>query len=182
MLKEAEALENLREKPTGKAIDSCICIELKNANIEIAKIAISDLQRLSIRNIPDAIDTSIQGILTKGNEKTANFIRRDKYWLVHTEIPLNAANELFHHPIGRTSVIINGRDNRYEPLKHARPSNKEMANAALSLGREILTDEVMALYQQGIITGGLFISLYRIYTQDGLNLFAETMRKHGLAD
>lgn len=174
---------NIPKEVIGKgALDAYICTELKNANIKIKNHIMTDLEKASLKGVIGALDTSIRGTLAKGSQETASFIRRAGYWLVHTEIPLITANELFQNRIGRRCIIINGQTNHYEPLKHARPSGKEMSKAALTLGREIMTDEVMELYKQGIICGELYISLYHIYSQDGLNLFAETMRKHGLAD
>ena len=171
----------------GKVIDQSILNakirqELENANIEINEVSISELQRENLKKLVGVLDTPIRGSLKKNGKVTADFIRRSGFWLVHTEIPLEIANLLFDNPDGRKSIIINGVDNYYRPEKYARPSGEEIDKAASILKREISPSEIMTLYRKGIIKGDLYIGLYRICKQEGLRLFAQTLREHNLAD
>lgn len=175
-------MEDLGKISRKSELDKKIYTELKNAGIRVKIIPASDLGRASLKGVIGALDTPIQGMLTKNGRVTALFIRRNSFWIVYTEIPLGIANLLFRNPIGKKSISINGSDNHFEPIKYARPCEEEIYKATQILGREILSGEIMPLYNEGKIGGDLYISLYRIYTLEALNLFAKTMQEHGLAD
>lgn len=82
------------------------------------------------------------------------FMRAWYYWVVMGSVPLEVAQEMYANPIGKKDVRIAGHAGRVAPEKPwIRWDN----------GRWIVTS-------------------YHIDSQEGLNLFVETVKKHGLLE
>lgn len=81
------------------------------------------------------------------------FQRRWYYWSVTGYVPLAVAEEMYHHPDGKDKVRAGGDANSSPPSEH-------------------LLDR--------LVCGMQVVNAYHIDSQEGLNLFAKTMREHKL--
>lgn len=80
------------------------------------------------------------------------FNRRWRYWRIEGAVPLAVAQELYAHPVGRAGVRVFGDAGAPPPETWARDHG-----------------------------AGLAVHRYDIDTREGLRLFVDTLRKHGLA-
>jgi hypothetical protein len=84
------------------------------------------------------------------------FDRRWYYWSVKGKVPLEVAQEMYANPIGRKDVRVAGHCGCPEP----------------KIGE----------YGTDWDNGRWVVSCYHIDSQEGLNLFVETVKRHGLLE
>ncbi len=148
--------------------DRTIESELTQAGIEILKLPGS----LNLE-----VPASIIGIL--GPFK---FSRAWYYWEAEGKVPLAVANEMYETEIGRKFIRVAGHAGCPPPHEWAFPElDDSLASQLTALGLDCPTyDEIAELLDSGQITGDRFVNPYHIDSQEGLNLFAATLRKHDL--
>lgn len=81
------------------------------------------------------------------------FIRCWYYWSVTGYVPMDVAMEMYNDPIGRTAIRVEGHCGCPSPEDYT---------------------------SQPLVAGKQCIRSYHIDSQEGLNLFVETLRKHNL--
>lgn len=117
------------------------------------------------------------------------------YWVVNGPVPLSVAEELYAHPVGKRDVRVAGHCGCPPPSAWARHvdadgmrvrvdpdgSRERQANAFFDANpdlRESRGDRYVRSLAEAQVES--FIDNYHIDSQEGLNLFAETIRRHGL--
>ena len=84
------------------------------------------------------------------------FSRNWYYWCAYGYVPMPVAIELYEHPVGHASIRVEGHCGCPDPREY-------MARRPLVAGQRCVT-------------------AYHIDTQEALNLFVATLRKHNLFD
>ena len=124
------------------------------------------------------------------------FTRRWTNWQVTGRVPIDVAKELFKNPIGEKYVRVVGDCMGPQPEMYAswftadghgvRPLSEKSStentlkyltpgsSGAKFLGSLVFSDDPKSIGAQQYVTS------YHIDTQEGLNLFAQTLRAHGL--
>ena len=131
----------------------------------------------------DEVSASIVGRLGK-----YTFTRAWYYWCVTGKIPIKVATEMYKNPVGRADIRVNGNCGCPSPRKGAvwycegkviikkKDINFIKKFNKIDESEYFVTDENPAK-----INGAEgFVESYHIDSQEGLNLFVETLKKHGL--
>lgn len=162
-----EIMENLARNPT---CDMFIERELRDAGIRLVR---GNRQE---GEVPATISGAL-GAFT--------FTRAWYYWIVEGKMPLDVAKELYEDPVGKTDVRVAGHGGcpppedpwiRWEDSKEREiyPLSSKPKNYPESEpGYE-------AFFEDPSKIGKGYITLYHIDTEEGLKLFAETIRQHQL--
>lgn len=111
-----------------------------------------ELRRAGIPFVKDARHTGEVPYSVTGCLGKFTFVRAWYYWMVRGNLPLEVAKELHENPVGKTDVRVVGHCGC--------PPPEEWATK---------------------LDGELFVTSYHIDSEEGLALFAETLRKHDLA-
>lgn len=141
--------------------------ELKNAGINIIKGL----------TVPGEVRTNITGQFGR-----FIFKRAWRYWIVDGPVPLDIANEMYATEIGRRDIRVTGHAGCPPPEEWALPNLDDvLSNEIERLGIEsISSNKIRKLCINGEIKTPMFVNLYHIDSQEGLNLFSETIKKHNL--
>jgi hypothetical protein len=122
------------------------------------------------------------------------FVRRSTYWVADGPIPIAVALELYEHPIGRRFVHVGAVGTgpvpqgahvtwhtsdgaRVYPVAQGaldRSAHHPHAQAWMTSGPVVLHDRATAIGASG------YIDRYSIDSEGGLQLFANTLRSHGI--
>jgi len=155
----------------------------------------SELRRARIRRVygekcMGEVQASITGKLGK-----CVFNRAWSYWVVLCKVPLAVAEELYKDPVGKEDIRVSGNCGCPSPKKMATfidskgrtlypMSQKPKAGDSEPLNefiQKILADKTIAFVEDPSFNAKAFITSYHIDTEVGLRLFADTLKKHGLA-
>lgn len=147
-----------------KECDSDIQEELNEAGIEIQKIELGKTE------VPYTL---------MGKLGSFEFCRSWYYWVVKGDVPLEAAQEMYVNEIGRKDVRVAGNCGCPPPEEWALPTNIDEILSDMKIA-SIGIKELRDMCNEGKIVGPRFVSTYHIDSQEGLNLFTETLRKHNL--
>lgn len=128
------------------------------------------------------------------------FRRAWRYWMAEGRVPLHVAEELYADPVGVTDIRVSGdctcpapsddhvkwygddgvrlldfsqREEGERFLESRSPSLREASMRILAENRFV---------EDPSVVGRGFVDLYHIDTEIGLRLFADTLRRHGLAE
>lgn len=154
-----------------KECDDVIEMELKKAKIPIVTVSKSNSE----------VPYTLIGILVTNHHEVIGFTfkRAWTYWIVKGKVPLKIAEELYDNPIGKVDIRVAGHCGCPPPKEWAFPEE----NVFLDYLKEnkivdgITNGELAKLCNNGIIKGDRFVTTYHIDSQEGLNLFAETIKK-----
>lgn len=172
----------MRNLAGNEDADRFIRRELDEATVE----RVVHRERLSHSDVPTRIS---------GKLGPFGFRRFWYYWSVHGPVPLAVAEELYADPEGRKSVRVAGHC--------ACPPPSEWATHVDANGQEVVEDpdgneerEAQAFldahpdlravkiprYVRSLadVEVEAFVESFHIDSQEGLNLFVETLRRHGL--
>lgn len=159
------------------------------------------------RNAEGEVPTILYGLLPAAASRPHFVFRRAwYYWVVQGQVPLPVAQELYENPVGRKDVRVNGdctcpspeyprvtyigeegravrvpgETDRESFARYDRGESSElMAQVVEKVRREnrfVDTNEEMKSRSVDA-----YVDLYHIDTQEGLNLFVTTLRRHGVA-
>lgn len=157
----------------NRQCDATIRQELQEADIQIVQHP---------QPLRQEVPASLTGILTLNGQDAFKFTRAWYYWVVSGDVPLDVAREMYVDEIGRQDVRVAGYAGNDEPENWAFPKGDVIAEYLQEKGLESVNyGELAKLCNSGEITGTRFVGTYHIDSQEGLNLFVATMRKHGLA-
>ncbi len=126
------------------------------------------------------------------------FRRTESHWAVEGLVPLEAAQEMHADPIARSGLKVGGHYARPAPGQFATVWLDPQGNLMLRVADKEETEEDLAtLYPAAhrrmkrgtrvdfvadpALCGRGFVDGYHIDTDDGLLLFADTIRRYGLA-
>lgn len=112
------------------------------------------------------------------------FYRYWYYWVVWGDVPLEVAIEMYYgSAVGRRDVRCAGHCGCPPPNDWALPKRGPLKKVVKELG---ITDttygNLSKLCDEGTIDLPRFVDNYHIDSQEGLNLFVETIKRHGLID
>jgi hypothetical protein len=105
------------------------------------------------------------------------FVRAWYYYRVAGEVPLEVAEELYNCVLGKRDIRVVGHCGCPPPRGWACPRSEDIFEFGLenkSFG------EIRDLCECGGLNVPLFINSYHIDSQEGLNLFVEVIKRHGL--
>lgn len=88
------------------------------------------------------------------------FVRAWYYWCVYGNVPLNVANEIYNNPLGYRDVRTCGYAGNIDPNE---------------MKYDVYVHDDYSSFEKIYV-----IDSYHIDSQDGLNYFTETLRKHNL--
>lgn len=146
-----------------------------------------------IRNQPQEgeVPSSLRG-------KLGNFVffRAWRYWIARGNVPLEVAKELYDDPVGKEDVRVQGhcgcpapvepwiiwldKDGyRLLPISYRAKLVREHGEGSTLV--KLLDESDFRLVDSLESEGKPFIPVYHIDTEVGLRLFADTLKKHGLA-
>lgn len=122
------------------------------------------------------------------------FDRAWYYWRVHGHVPLHVAEELYNDPNGRQDVRVNGDCSCPEPSTQAFSVDRATGKIIIdekewqdglrifgNWGLDQLADwKTKYIPKSEAGEADRFISHYHIDTQEGLNFFMQTIKKHGV--
>lgn len=111
-----------------------------------------ELRRAGIEVVSGAKSNGEVSTIITGQLEQFTFVRAWRYWMVRGHVPLVVARELYENLIGKTDVRVVGHCDCPPP-------------------------EEYAVHLDG---GERFVTSYHIDSQAGLQLFADTLRKHKL--
>lgn len=160
-------------------INDCVCSELKKAGIPAI---LNDPKERG--EVPSEFDGKYKGFY---------FRRAWYYWMVTGAVPLEVAKELYANPNGVEDVRVTGHCGCPPPEDWA-------VEIEVNTGRKLVSDkqyeDILQLFEdhQDMLLRWKtehvreneagekrsFILSYHIDTQEGLNLFMDTIRKHNL--
>lgn len=101
------------------------------------------------------------------------------YWVIDGYVPLNVANILYSTDIGKKNIQVKGDCSCPAPMQWAKPKPLVLLPQLKRKGKELISQkDIREMIENGEITGDLYIDSYHIDSQEGLNLFIETLRKH----
>jgi len=165
-----------RDNGDGKAdpfVDECIRKELVEAGVPILNLKGPEfshsevpyscigviLNREHSKNLKEMNSFShhwdystVESLQRKGHFV---FVRAWYYWTVSGYVPLEIAEDLYDSTWGRQAVRVGGHAGNYDPKKY---------------------------YDLRRIAGQLCVPNYHIDNQEGLNLFVNVIKDHGLVD
>jgi hypothetical protein len=145
---------------------------------------------------PEPVDRSEVPMRVTGRLGSFTFRRLWYYYAVHGRVPLAVARELYEHPIGKRDVRVAGHcgcpppsewathvdAEGFEVVEDPDGSEEREARDFLAahpdIGQVRLPRYVRSLSDARVES---FVDNYHIDSQEGLNLFVETLRRHGLA-
>lgn len=174
----------MRNLAGDKECDRCIRAELDEAGIERVKLS----ERLK-REVAASIVGKLGPFL---------FERAWYYWVVKGPVPLVVADEMYAHPVGNKDVRVAGHcgcpppsewahyfDGDGVPLRSDPKGEKEAEHKAfLAAHPDWFADEPAAAIRfvpdAAAVAARAVVESYHIDSQEGLNLFVETIRRHGL--
>ncbi len=128
----------------------------------------------------------------EGQMRGFKFRRAWRYWVVEGRVPIEAARDLYENPVGRKAVRAGGDCTCPEPETQAEwfdfagqrvypdPTGEQEAKwrGFIETHPECRGEPGYFAPDPSVITGAhAFVTCYHIDTQEGLNLFVETMRK-----
>ena len=132
----------------------------------------------------------VRGKMRQGEVKTNitgrlgefTFKRAWYYWIVSGPVPLDVAKEMYATEIGKEYIRVAGHAGCPPPEEWALPNLDDvLSNEMERLGIEsISSNKIRELCNNGEIKAPMFVNLYHIDSQEGLNLFVETIRKYKL--
>lgn len=141
--------------------------ELQHAGIEIV-----ELGKPQNREVPASVD---------GKLGEFSFHRAWYYWIFHGAVTLEVAKELYADPVGKEGVRVAGHCGCPPPEEWAFPMDDVLIPQLKRLGKmDITFGDLAKLCNEGVIEGRRFVTTYHIDTEEGLRLFADTLKKHGL--
>lgn len=159
--------------------DDVINEELSQAGVPIIEVPRDEVHS----EVPYTLEGQMRGF---------KFRRAWRYWVVEGRVPIEAARELYENPVGRKAVRAGGDCTCPEPETQAEwlgfdgerlypdPTGEQEAR-----WRQFIETHPACRNEPGtfvpdpsVVPGAhAFVTCYHIDTQEGLNLFVETMRK-----
>ncbi len=153
--------------------DNQIRDELSQAGIQVLELG---------SRLKSEVPTSVIGVLVGNGSISFKFTRAWSYWIVSGDVPLNVAEELYADPIGHQYVRVAGHAGCPPPEDWVMPVSPTLSQQMREKGiRSIPFLELVAMCRRGELDATLCVQSYHIDRQEGLNLFAATIKKHGLA-
>jgi len=168
-------MRNLAGRPD---CDKYIAKELRKANIPIIGMDFSQ------HEVSASLAGSLRGFLFK---------RAWYYWTVRGNVPLHVAKKLYWHPLGK-QVRVAGHCGCPHPNQWADrllpnggqvwPENqrKDWEAYIARHPRAVEHSNPNDIFSDDPTIGLRYVTSYHIDTQDGLNLFAKTLRKYNLVN
>jgi hypothetical protein len=159
---------------------------------EITETVNLELRKAGIPQVPRAHDNGEVPALYSGRYESFIFERAWYYWVVEGMVPLAVAEELYANPNGERDIRVNGHCGCPAPAEWAvdvsesgqTVASDEEFEMGLRMFRTlpgILHDwETNHIPKSKAVNPRKFITSYHIDTQEGLNFFMDTIRKHGL--
>jgi hypothetical protein len=176
-------MKNIAGAPEPVATEQCAA-ELMEAGITVLRHKVT----------PERVEVKSRAYGQLGH---ISFRRNWYYWVAEGRVPLDIATLLYLDPIGKKDVRVEGDAGCPTPDKWARwymhngvqvlsLKDKEIATSYLvgtgilkECGQDILDHNCFS--DDPASTGALpYIETYHIDSQEGLNLFARVLRKHGV--
>jgi len=156
-----------------KDCDVYIINELNEAGITI----------LSVNQIKGEVPYTVIGIL--GN---FTFRRAWYYWMVDGDVPLEIAKEIYVSSVGKKDIRVAGNCGCPPPEEWAFPKPEVLIKLGICkppsnehpFGDGPTCEELAKMCNNGIITAPRFVDTYHIDSQNGLNLFVNTIKKYDL--
>jgi hypothetical protein len=161
--------------------DSAIRKELKEAGITVVDVGPSN------REVPYTVE---------GRLGSFKFWRAWYYWVVEGYVPLEVAKTMYANPVGKKDVRVDGHCGCPDPVYWAGLSQKEYDKYKVYLDKETVPPEWQSMFEghktiaeiQELFVKTMetldfktsHIRCYHIDSQEGLNLFAATIRKNDL--
>lgn len=116
------------------------------------------------------------------------FTRAWYYWMVDGDIPLNVAEEMYANPIGKKDVRVAGHCGCPPPREWAFPKMEVLNEKGIiklpdekhRFRQGPTYGELARMCNSGKINAPRLVENYHIDSQEGLNLFTSTLRKHNL--
>lgn len=127
---------------------------------------------IPVEQVAGEVSYSIEGQLS-----CFRFSRAWYYWVVDGDVPLEVANEMHATEIGKKDIRVAGHCGRPEPKEWAFPKEEIIEELGLM---NTTFGELAEMCNKGEIDAPRFVSEYHIDSQEGLNLFAETIKRHQL--
>ncbi len=157
-----------------------------------------ELQSAGIAVVPGAQAAGTEVSSITGHLGPFTFRRAWSHWVVQGLVPLEVARELYGDPVARKSLRVGGHAARPAPGQFATVWLDQDGNLRLPLGDKEETGEMLAVQYPAAhqriehgarvdfvadpgYSGRGFVDGYHIDTDDGLVVFAEMMRRYGLA-
>jgi hypothetical protein len=117
------------------------------------------------------------------------FTRAWYYWVVSGELPLQLAEELYNNEIGKKDVRVAGHCGCPPPKEWMEPSKEDQEEIKRDLGyrKDMDVKDMMKFWKNNEVKYKeeckkyyQYIHCYHIDSQEGLNLFVETLKKYNL--
>lgn len=125
-----------------------------------------------------AIRTLLMGTLTHGNNPAFNFHRVSNYWLAYGYVPPRVVKAIVIDPVGKIDVRANNDAAHLDGAFYL--SLREREELGTIMERELGRVAQALDRQEPEDKGG--VGVCRIYSEEGLQLFAQALRDHGLVD
>lgn len=135
-----------------------------------------ELQKADVPIIEEARSSSEVPYTLHGELGPFIFRRAWYYWMVSGDVPLLIAEELYNNPNGVKDIRAAGHCGAPHPKEWAMPKFENLPKAF----EHITYGEIASMCNKGILNVERFVSNYHIDTQEGLNFFVQTLRKHNL--
>lgn len=156
-----------------KECDDEIRKELKEAGI----------RAISVEKSKGEVPYSIEGQLSY-----FRFQRAWYYWVVEGDVPLDIANEMYSTEVGKKDVRVAGHCGCPPPEEWAFPREDvlfelgvyKMPSEEHPHGDSPTYGELAEMCNSGKIVAPRYVQSYHIDSQEGLKLFADTIKKHQL--
>lgn len=109
------------------------------------------------------------------------FERAWYYWVVSGAVPLAVAEKMYATPVGKKDVRVAGHCGCPPPNEWAFPSDEAVAKYLEAKGLQSINyGDLAKACNRGDVEGDRFVTTYHIDSQEGLNLFVKTLKKHNL--
>lgn len=159
--------------------DEVIRKELEEARIEIVQHP---------KQLQNEVPATLTGQLAHKGGIKFTFVRAWYYWVVHGEVPLKVAQKMYADPMGKKDVRVAGHCGCPPPEEWAFPKTEVLVKLGIykppddehPYGQTPTYGELAKMCNSGEIKASRYVETYHIDSQEGLNLFVKTMKKHRL--
>lgn len=147
---------------------------------ELTEARITVVEHLTLRK--SEVKTFLTGQLTNADNTAVvlTCTREWYYWVVRCDVPLSVAQELYATEVGKRDIRVNGHAGCPPPDQWAFPKYETVKAYCQAHHIDPSFEEVAVLCNSGQLLGDRFVSMYHIDSQEGLNLFIDTLRQHNL--
>lgn len=123
-----------------------------------------------------------------GQLSNFTFRRAWYYWMVDGDVPLEVAEEMYATEVGKKDVRVAGHCGCQHPKEWAFPKDEVLFEQGVYKkpseehphGDSPTYGELAEMCNNGKIDAPRFVQSYHIDSQEGLKLFADTIKKHKL--